>query len=503
MPTVSDRADSAAPAQWSRDQGSPVLIAVCVTAITLLAAVVRLRGLDAQGITLDEALSIFLARAPFPDFAHTIWRSELNMAPYYLLLRGWMHLGHCEWIVRLLGVVLSTATVPIVYGLGRRLFNARAGLIAAALLALHPFDAMLARNARAYPLVILLVCLSGLSFIRGLQKPTWLTWTVYAVLSAAAVYSHFFAVLVVVAQLASLLFVRLARVPWKQLLYALALLAVLLFPWAVFMATNGEASHIAWVQPLSAQQLRWLLYSLTLGKARSLTYVFLWIVAAWSAVRAANDAERWPYWFVFLWLSVPVALAIAASLRQPLLVERFLSICLPASVLLAAAGIARLATFSRLIAVAVFALLVFYSLSAIRFNERHIEVDEGWRQSSRRILQNLQPGDVVIAEGMKGLAFDYYRDTYTGSLPSFQRLDSFTRPLPSPLPANIWVLGWVRANPGAPGAAPRNDTQAVQLFSEEHRDEYCGSAPVFDAGVTRVWRFARCSLGDAGPPTVQ
>jgi len=46
--------------------------------------------------------------------------------------------GHAPMVVRMLNVVLSTSLVPLTFLLGRRLANARAGLVAAALLALWP-----------------------------------------------------------------------------------------------------------------------------------------------------------------------------------------------------------------------------------------------------------------------------------------------------------------------------------------------------------------------------
>ena len=489
MPKPPDRSLAA-------EASSSLLAIVCVAAITLLAMLIRLYRLDAQGITLDEGFSIFLAKAPFAEFARTLWRSELNMAPYYLLLRGWIHFGHGEWIIRLLGVALSTATVPVVYGLGHRLFNARTGMVAAALLALQPYHVELARNARSSPLVVLLVCLASLCFLQGLKNPTRLIWAAYALLSAAAVYSHFFALLVIVAQWASLLFLRRVEIPRKHILYALALLIVLLLPWAIFMLTSDGTTRLSWVQPLNAQQLRWLLSSLTLSRGRSLVYVVLWCIAAWSAARASNATERWPFWFVFLWLFVPVLLTVTASLYQPLLVERFLAICLPASVLLAAVGLVELASNSRVCAVVVCALLIVYSASAIRFRARHEEFDEGWRRSSQLVLQNLNAGDVVIAEGMKGMAFDYYRAEAEAPLPAFQRLDSLSSPLPSPPPVNVWILGWTRPAPSAPGTAPRSDDAMVQVFAQAHRNEYCWVAPISDAGVTRVWHFRRCPAGD-------
>ncbi len=481
---------------------SPALALLCLVLITAVAAVVRTLYLDSHGITLDESFSIFLGRLNFADFRQIVWHSELNMVLYYLLLRSWMHFGLSEWTIRILGVLLSTATVPVLYLLARRLFNQRTALVAAALLALHPYHLMLAQRARSYPLVILLVCLASLFFVRGLQQPAWLTWTAFAFLSAAAVYSHFFAVLVIAAQLLSLVALRASAIPWKMLLSSLALIAITLVPFLAFMIFHGKASHVDWVQELSAQQVRWLLYSLTLGKARSLVYVSLWCIAAVSAFHQSK-AERWPYAFAFSWLLVPVGLVIAVSLRQPLLIERFLSICIPASVLLAAVGIVRLSEWSRILAVAILALLILYSVSAIRFYDRNPGFAEGWRESSRWILQRVQTGDAVIADGFVGLTFDYYRQNFGGNLVHFQRLDSFTAPLPVPPPGNIWVLASVRFNPNWKGAAPNSSEEAVRSFAEAHKDEYCDVSPGFEVGETRVWHFSRCAAAAPPAPTAR
>lgn len=475
------------------DASNPVLNWLVVAAITALAAAIRLWGLASQGITLDESYTIYLGHIPSAEFSRTIWNSELNMTLYYSLFRLWMHVGQSEWTLRLLGVIFSTVTVPVVYLLGRRLFDRPTGLAAALLLGIHPFHLMLSQRARSYPLAILLVCLASLSFVAGLQKPRWTTWTVYVVLSAAAVYSHFFAVLVILAQLASLLALRQDSIPWKHLLAALALLTVLLLPFLAFMVLHGSATHVSWVQALNAQQLLWLLYSLTLSKGRSLLYLVLWAFAMWTAFRTTSSDARWPFVFTFSWLLVPVGITIVASLHQPLVVERFLSICIPASVLLAGAALVRIATASKSLAIGLAALLVLYSVSGIRFYERHPEFAEGWRESSRYILSRVQPTDAVIADGMTGLTFDYYRDRHPGAPSAVIRLGSFEEELPTPAPQNVWILALVRFNPNWRGAVPRSAEDAVQRFAVRHRNEYCHIAPDFEVGETRVWHFERCS----------
>lgn len=501
MQSIHTRTNGRSPGLSSRMLDFPLVVWLGVGAATLLAAVLRLHALDSQGIILDESFSIYLSRVPFAEFKHIIWHSELNMALYYLLLRGWIHLGQSEGTIRALGVIFSAATVPVVYGLGSRLFDRGSGLIAAFLLAIHPYHVMLAQRARSYPLVVLLVSLSSLCFVQAVRRPTSTRWLFYAVVSAAAVYSHFFAILVILTQLVSLVTLRTTVVPWRSMLCALALLAALLLPFGVFMATNSSTIHVDWIPDPDFGQFLRLLYSLTLSKSRMLVYLLLWSVAAYAWWRASQDQQRWAFRFAFAWLLLPLALGIAASFRHPLLIERYYSVCIPATVLLAAVGGVCLWSRSRAAAIVALLLLVIYSASAIRFYVRHPEFAEGWREGSRWILQHAQSGDAVIAEGLAGLTFDYYHDTFEGA-PRIRRLDSFEAPLPSPSPVNVWLLGSIRFNPNWKGAVQGATESAVQRFAEAHRHEYCAEPVNYDAGETRVWHFIRCLPGASATPTV-
>src|SRR6516225_7011618 len=77
--------------------------------ITLLAGALRLLYLDSQGLTLDESSTVLICRQNTADFLHTVWYSEFNMVLYYMLLRAFINFGYSEWVIRLLGVLLSTA----------------------------------------------------------------------------------------------------------------------------------------------------------------------------------------------------------------------------------------------------------------------------------------------------------------------------------------------------------------------------------------------------------
>ena len=123
-----------------------------VLLITVLAGILRMLYLASQGMIPDEGFSIYLGRISSAEFVRIVWGSEFNMVLYYMLLRFWMHLGQSEFLIRMLGVVLATATVPVVYLLGKRLFDERVAMLAALMLAVHPAHLMLAQRARSYPL---------------------------------------------------------------------------------------------------------------------------------------------------------------------------------------------------------------------------------------------------------------------------------------------------------------------------------------------------------------
>lgn len=461
--------------------------------ITFFAGALRTFHLTARGFNFDEGFSVFLGQTSGANFISTIWHSELNMVFYYALLRLWMHLGHGEFAIRLLSVLLATATVPVVYFLGKRLFDSNTGLVASLLLAVHPFHFVVSQSARSYSLVILMVSLATLFFLRGLDNPSWGNWTAYALLAAAAVYSHFFAVLAIVAHGVSLLLLPHGTVPWKRLLTALFLLLLLLLPVGVFLLRHRDAANVAWVAPLSLGQARDVLYSLTLSKFRSLAYVAAWVLAAWYAFRRPAGESAWPFWFTTSWLLVPPVLTIIGSLWQPILVDRYLAVCIPAVALLAADGIVPLARRRLIVASGLLLLILFYSASNIRYYVRHPEFGENWREATAYLLARSHPRDeVVIIEGLPPLVFDYYRQMSATKVPGLIIVHSGDAPLPVPPPENVWFLGSVLLKP--------NWEDEAHHFLESHRRDYCYVASEPLSRTIKVWQFRRCITGSGTPP---
>lgn len=457
--------------------------------LTAVAAGLRILGLTARGLSMDEGFSTFLARTSAANFRAMVWHSEFNMVLYYGLLRLWAHLGSGEFVIRLLSVMFSAATVPVIYFLGVRLFGRKPALIAAVLLVVHPSHLLLAQEARSYSLVVLLISLSSLFFLRLLESPSWISCAAYAVLSAAAVYSHFFAALVMAAQWLALLAFPKISLPRKALLGCLVLLVVLLAPVGAFLLHSSQ-SHVAWVPNPGLSQVLDVLYFWTLSKARCLVYVALWMVAFWSAILQRDKPALWPYWFVLAWLLVPFAIIAAVSLSRPLLVPRFLAICIPAAILLAAAGLIQVARWSKSAALIVLVLIVFYSGSAIRFYHRHPESSVDWRGAFAYLLPRVQSGDEVVMDPYVVYTFDYYRETSRQGVPPLVVVGSLSTPLPATLPQNVWVVAPVLVNPYE--KLPKADMQAqVDAFLAEHEQLYCELSPRPEGASVQVWQMRR------------
>jgi len=362
----------------------------------LLATTLALLFLGNKSLWLDETYSITIAR-DWPNIWPVMLRYEASMWFYYTLLHFWLKIGESEFIVRSLSVVFAVATVPVVYALGTRLFGSRVGMLAGLLLPLNAFFIRYAQEARSYSLLVFLATLSSYFFVRGVERPSWKHWASYVISIILAMYTHFFGALVLIAHVTSLVFLHQRKIPWKGLAISGVAAVLLLLPLAIFQPLGiGQPT---WVQPPDADDIRWLFVALA-GNSRKLLLVYLILCfvalgfAATRSLRAKSSPKIWRYAFLVTWLLVPVVIAFAASfLLRPVFITKYLIICLPPFVLLAATS---LSNISRrwIFAVTLILLLILSGRSLSRWYVDYQKED--WRDATSFILSEAQPGDAVL-----------------------------------------------------------------------------------------------------------
>ncbi len=354
--------------------------------------------LGAKSIWSDEAVSIFLAKQSWANFWHIVTTFEANMALYYLLLRGWVVIsGGREFWVRLLSVLMSVAVIPVVYWLGKEVFSRQAGIFAALLLALNPFDIRYAQEARGYSLFVLLVSVSFLALIQSFKNPGRFWGICYVLSTTFALYAHFFAALAVLVQVMALVVVpgdRSRLVKRQGLWVSIVIVLGLPLLWFVLFRNQGQ---LGWVPPVHGKDVygifRFLLGSgLKFGIA---AIGFLLATNAWIArCRKGHwTMETWSVLVLLLWLFLPILLTLLVSIWKPIYAPRFLIFCLPAALLLVGGGLAEI----RLAGLR-YALVLAMVVSAVGpLRAYYAEVgQEDWRSAVQFLATNVGAGDAEI-----------------------------------------------------------------------------------------------------------
>lgn len=216
----------------------------------ILCASVGLRviALSSRGIAYDDAFSIFLARR---SLAEIVSGTAADTMPplYYFLLHFWMMVGENIVWIRMLSGIFSLGCVVILYFIVKDLQNEKAGLWAAAIAGLSPFQIYYAQEVRMYSLLAFCQLLYFLAFIKlfvnpDARKNRW--WAVLILGGTAAMYTHNLAVF----GLAAANVYLILRKEWKQLyslLIAQAITAVCTLPWLLLVPGQvAKIQHAFW-----------------------------------------------------------------------------------------------------------------------------------------------------------------------------------------------------------------------------------------------------------------
>lgn len=357
------------------------LLALILTGLTL-----RLALLGKQSLWYDEGVTWWLATMSPPDLLQ--WTAADIQPPlYYLLLWAARSVwGSSEWALRFPSVVLGTLAIPLLYSLARRLLSAQPArgpaalfstpALAALLAAVSPLMVYYSQEARMYTLLVFEAALASYLLLRLLEAGRsaevkngfWLA-VAYALVTAAGLYTHYFALFLLAAHGLYALIV-LWRWGWPQpllgrLVFAAALPGLLFAPWLPILLARLGDDPSYWPGALKLHEaLRRVLISFSLGETvfeqtglwLALTCLLpagLWLLETMGLLPAGPPAPRaaarsrlpYPGLFLLLWLLLPIGLILALSYQTPKFNARYTMLAWPAFALILADGLARLAAW--------------------------------------------------------------------------------------------------------------------------------------------------------------
>jgi mannosyltransferase len=166
-----------------------------VAGLTVLAAGLRFATLGVQAYHHDEIVTASrVLRGSFWHAMDAVWFSESAPPLYYALAWVWTQMtGTGEFGLRSVSALSGVATVPVAYLLGVELRDRRAGIAAAALVAVNPMLVWYSQEARGYALLSLLTAVAALYFVRALDGGRRRDFVGWGIASALALATHYFA----------------------------------------------------------------------------------------------------------------------------------------------------------------------------------------------------------------------------------------------------------------------------------------------------------------------
>ncbi len=384
---------------------------IVLGALVALGALLRFYAIDRGSVWMDEAVSIDFARMPLGDFLTAVRDDEANMGFYHLLLRLFLLFGESALVARSLSALCGVATIVLVYVIGRRLFDERVGLVAAALLSANVFHIWFSQEARGNSLAVLLVCVSTYFFLAIVERPDRLApWIGYVASSVLAGYSHVFAVFVIASHWLSLGPKRLRETGPGRIAGATIAIVAFLVPLAVFLL-GQDRGQVSWIPPASL-----VMVLLTVDALAGFNLVLLGLLLgglAWvlkDFVKGGDEA--FARRLLGVSLVFPITAVALVSLVKPLFFFRYFVVLLPAATIL----VARVLCLRHASSNVRRAILVA-SVLALAFNVvlnggyyRTMDNWEGdWRSATRFVLDNSRPGDAILFHAAAGVhAYGYY-----------------------------------------------------------------------------------------------
>jgi len=428
-----------------------------IALLLIAACLLRLWDLGWQSLGNDELFSVFYSQRGLDYILGEGRWIETNPQLYYLLLSLWIDLfGNSEFAVRLLSVAFSFATLPLVYRIGRILFDRDTGIFAAALFALSGIQVNYAQEARPYALFILTAAVALLGCARIFRacaapeigiRPLILAALPFVLGSILTLYAHDTGFIFVVSVDLMFLISAMVVARWKALLTIVilsnVLIAIAAVPQAEVLLWQIHSPNLSWIPHptlrLTASILQGLMTGYPLAHAIKDGTMSLFGVVLICAAIIALVALMIPLLFQFLMryrrdrpvmamcLVLPMIgliLLIAISYFRPIFMESTaIWLTLPWYWVIGA-GLARIEPARRRTLLAAGLIALEAGLAFTQFNE---EQSEPWRNLIAEADKEAKLGDVfVLTEeshtGTWALPFAYY---WKGDkLPELRRWDA-------------------------------------------------------------------------------
>lgn len=299
----------------------------------------------------DEAFSAVAAQKPFLQMMEIVLK-DTSPPLFYIIMFIWFRIfGSSEIAIRSLSLLFYLGTTTVVYLIGKELFRSKKEVLWATFLTFfNPFLFPYAFEGRMYFALLFFVCLSFYFFIKRNRGG-------YILSSAAALYSHHFAIFAIFTQfiLSALEIISRRRIMTTSQLFNLfkpyLLIGLLYLPWIYpfYLQTKMVAGGFWLGKPTLKSSMDTFLNfirgdKIVLSWQRKLPLLglILIILRGWQRKDVKKDL------LLILWLVVPVLTTwLISQTKLSIFYERYLLYSVPPLMLLLASDSGKIGFFLK------------------------------------------------------------------------------------------------------------------------------------------------------------
>ena len=311
---------------------------------SVVAFVITVWNVGRKSMYGTEAVTTWAAHLPLPRLAHVLAHVDAVHGTYYVVMHVVFLLGSGTFWMRLPSVLAMTAAAGLTALLARRLTgSSTAALFAGLALAISPLTTQYGQSGRSYAIDTAAAVLTWSLFLTAVQDETASrrAWWRYTIALAITAYLHEMTLLVIGANLVTLVWARVPRASWLGWLRATA--------WGVFLSipiigvSYIQDRQVSWIPPATFTTVR-VLYQNFLGPSTlaltiSIGLIVICLVAAVRAERLSPGVTLTRLALPILVVS-PMLLIGESMMTKPLYGGiRYVVWALPAMALLVGTGL--------------------------------------------------------------------------------------------------------------------------------------------------------------------
>ena len=222
---------------------------VALILILVIAAALRLWGLGAKSLWLDEIMTVEKASMSYAGMIDEIRGHDAHPPLFQTIEWLFLRVGRSDAWARLPSALAGIAGVWLASLIARRLFSRRAGTVAAILMALSYFHIYYSQEARLYALITTLFLAQTyvlLVLIGKRGSAGWGGWAGYGLLALASLYTYVLSILFIGALGALYLWLTWRRQPqFAPLIVVHVIVAMLFLPWLPVLRQRTDLLRVS------------------------------------------------------------------------------------------------------------------------------------------------------------------------------------------------------------------------------------------------------------------